>query len=90
MGAEVFSRNPDVEVAPMHGETVLFNPQNDKFCLLNPTAEFLWTQLQTPRDVAQIMEALRGAYQGTDEGSLSRDVEKVLLELKAFEFVVAK
>lgn len=74
----------------MHGETILFNPRNDKFCLLNPTAEFVWLQLQKPTTVSQIVLALCGAYQVTDEVSVSRDVEKVLLEMKGLEFVVAK
>ena len=90
MSAELFSRNPEIEVAPMHGETVLFNPRNDKFCLLNPTAEFVWTHLQTPTSVYQLVRDLCGAYQVADESSVSRDVEKVLLEMKALEFVVTK
>jgi coenzyme PQQ synthesis protein D (PqqD) len=90
VSAEVFSRDPDIEVAPMHGETILFNPRTDKFCLLNPTAEFVWTRLQKPTTVSQIALDLCGAYQVSDEGSVSRDVEKVLLEMKALEFVIAK
>ena len=44
----VYRRSPAIEMAPLQEETILFDPQNNKFCLLNRTAAFIWNQLATP------------------------------------------
>jgi hypothetical protein len=85
---QLFSHAPNIEVAPMHGETVLFNPQSNKFCLLNPTAAKVWSILEAPSSPDAIVN--ERAYSGADSASVAKDVAKVLEEMAHLQFVVAE
>ena len=87
---QLFSHAPNIEVAPMHGETVLFNPQSNKFCLLNPTAAFVWTMLEAPKSSDAIVSELCRSYDGADSDLVAKDVVKVLQEMEQMKFVVAE
>ena len=77
-----FVRAPGIETAPMKDETVLFNPGNRKFCVLNVTAAMIWDILDRPRTVAEIVASVCERYQGVDEDKVERDVRKALDELQ--------
>ena len=87
---QFFSHAPNIEVAPMNGETVLFNPQSNKFCLLNPTAAKVWSILEAPSSPDAIVNELCRAYSGADSASVAKDVAKVLEEMAHLQFVVAE
>jgi len=82
-----FVRAPGVEMAPMKGETVLFNPANRKFCVLNVTAAMIWDILEQPRTVSDIVGSIRERYQGVDPGRVEQDVRKALEELRGIACV---
>lgn len=82
-----FSRAAGVEAAPMKGETVLFNPANRKFCVLNSTAAMIWDILAQPRTVPEIVGAIREKYEGVDPGRVEQDVRKALEELRGIACV---
>jgi hypothetical protein len=83
-----FSRNPKVEMAPMKGETVLFNPANNKFCVLNATAAFIWQTLDQPRTMPEIVAAMSAHFANVDPVRAERDVGVALAELSGIECVV--
>jgi methyltransferase-like protein len=83
-----FSRNPKVEMAPMKGETVLFNPANNKFCVLNPTAAFIWQTLDQPRTLPEIAEAIAGHFANVDLARAEREAGVALDQLGGIECVV--
>ena len=83
-----FQRNQKVEIAPMKNETVLFNPQNNKFCLLNHTAACVWQQLEQPRTVAELVQALQNNFSGVEAAQAEKDVQKVLQDLTQVECVI--
>ena len=83
-----FQRNSQVEVAPLKEESVLFNPQNNKFCVLNETANFLWQYLEQPRTVEEMVAALRTSFTHADRSDLSKDVEEAVEQLAAVQCVV--
>ena len=80
MPLEVY-RNPAVDLAPMKNESVLFQPQSNKFCLLNVTAAFLWNQLERPCTVSELAEKVCNQYDGVTLQQAVRDVEMVVNEL---------
>jgi hypothetical protein len=87
MSIEV-SRNPAVDLAPMKNESVLFQPETNKFCLLNVTAAFLWNQLEQPCTVPELAQRLCDSFDGVSIQEATRDVEKTvneLLSLKCLE-----
>jgi hypothetical protein len=76
-------------MAPMKGETVLFNPSNNKFCVLNATAASIWNALQHAQSVPEIAAALAKQYAKLDPRRAEDDVRKTLRELQDIDCVVA-
>ena len=83
-----YSQNPAVESAPMRGESVLFNPRNSRFCLLNSTAALLWSKLETPQTVRELTASIESHFEGIDSNVASRDIEVALSQLLEVDCVV--
>ena len=81
---------PNVEVAPMHGDTVLFNPASNKFCLLNPTAALVWSMLEKPVTTDTLVAEICNRYEGAEPGKVTQDVNKVIEEMQKLNFVILK
>ena len=82
-----FIRSVGVEMAPMKDETVLFNPANKKFCVLNSTAALIWDILERPQTVPEIVAAICERFNGADSGRVEQDVRLALEELRTIECV---
>jgi hypothetical protein len=85
--AERFVRAAGVEMAPMKDETVLFNPSNRKFCVLNVTAAMIWDILDRPRTLTEIVASIRERYRDADESQVEADVRQALEELRGIACV---
>ena len=83
-----FVRNATVEMAPMKDETVLFNPANNKFCVLNATAALIWNLLDQPRSVEEIVAVVRARFADVDPLRAAEDVQRALEQLRDVECVV--
>ena len=68
-------------MAPMKDETVLFNPENNKFCVLNITAALLWERLEEPKTEAELLIALEENFEGVDKDTAEKDLQRTLSEL---------
>ena len=86
--SSLFVQAPNVEVAPMHGETVLFSPESNKFCLLNPTAALVWSMLEKPVSVDAMTTEICAKYKVTEPSAVIQDVQDVLARMQQFNFVV--
>lgn len=84
-----FARSEGVEMAPMREETVLFNPANNQFCVLNKTAAFVWEQLQVPCTAEQLRDALVSGFANAAETQVARDVDHVLASMQEAGCVTA-
>lgn len=73
-----YRRNPDIEAAPMQGESILFDPASNKFCLLNGTAAFVWEQLATPATIEHISRELCSHFDTPEPARVEQDVREVL------------
>jgi hypothetical protein len=73
-----YRRNPDIEAAPMQGESILFDPASNKFCLLNGTAAFVWEQLATPATIEHISQELCRHFDSAEPNRVEQDVREVL------------
>ena len=78
-------RNPTVDLAPMKNESVLFQPQTNKFCLLNVTAAFVWDQLGRSLTVPELAQILCDNFDGVSFPDAVRDVKRIVDELLALE-----
>ena len=82
-----FIRNTKVEIAPMKDETVLFNPGNNKFCVLNATASFIWHSLDRPQSAEEITVALVQHFANVEPTQAQRDVKLALTELHQIDCI---
>ena len=85
-----FTQAPNVEVAPMHGETVLFNPDSNKFCLLNPTAALVWSMLEKPVTADTMAAEICSRYGNAEPTKVLQDVQEVIGRMQELNFVVPK
>ena len=83
-----YKRNPTVEAAPMSGETVLYSPDTNRFCVLNETATFIWEALEEPHTERQLCDRLLEQFDGVDLSVAERDVEATLTEFKELAIAV--
>ena len=88
--ATTYVQNPKVEVAPMKGETILYNPDNNKFCVLNLTAAFIWQSLGQPRTAEEVAAALVEKFHSIDLERAQQDVVHALDEMHTVECIVVK
>ena len=84
---ELFVRNPKVEMAPMKDETVLFNPTNSKFCVLNATAAYIWQSLEHPKTAQEIADAVVNHFANVNLGQAEQDVKCALTELRGIDCI---
>ncbi len=85
-----YRRNPAVETAPMHDETILFDATHSRFCLLNRTAAFLWERLGEPQTEAQLTAALRDGFSDVEAVVAERDVADALRQFTELQFVLSE
>ncbi len=76
-----YARNPQIEAAPMKGECVLFNPQNNKFCLLNGTAALLWDKLDSAKSASELAVELERNFSGVDKAQAQIDTAAAMKDL---------
>ena len=88
--SQEFAQAPHIEMAPMHGETILFNPESNKFCVLNQTAAFVWSKLEKPSTASALADELCKSFESAPAGDVAKDVNKVLEEMQKLNFVVVK
>ncbi len=84
----VYRRSPAIEMAPLQEETILFDPQNNKFCLLNRTAAFLWNQLATPTSSDALGAKICESFSGVALENAVRDTRSTLHEMRSLNFVI--
>ena len=73
----------------MKDETVLFNPGNNKFCVLNRTAALIWGWLESPRSEEDIVQALGERFRNAPRAQIESDVQAALRELRSIDCVVS-
>ena len=86
---QVFSRNADIELAPLQGKAILFNAQQNKFCVLNKTSAFIWTQLETPASAEDLARGIVDRFDGVSNDDALTDVRQALDEFVSLDLARA-
>lgn len=87
---ETYRRNPTIESSSMRAESLLFDPDSNKFCLLNETAAFLWERLAEPATTAELVSEVCGTFEGVEAAQAERDVKEWLSRLDELSFVAVE
>lgn len=72
----------------MQEETILYHPVARSFCVLNPTAAYLWEQLAEPRSEAELAASLGDHFEAGPGSDLEADVRASLKQFVSLELVV--
>jgi hypothetical protein len=81
--ASRFRQNPEVEVAPLDRDVLLFHPGANRFCVLNPTAARMWARMELPATVDELAQDLSRAFEAPAElGAVVADVERTVIEMR--------
>ena len=86
----LYRRNPAIEAAPMHGESILFDPATNRFCLLNDTAAAVWERLASPATIEQLAADLRLHFEAPASAQVEQDVRAALEKFAELAFVATE
>ncbi len=75
----ILSRNPDICAAELDGEVCLFNPESAEYLNLNATGSCIWTLLETPSVLDNLVGNLQDLYE-VDQATCRSDVERFVEE----------
>ena len=84
-----YARRPIIEAAPMQDETILFDPEQNRFCVLNHTAALLWTKLDVPATGEQLSAMLCDEFAELTLDRAAGDVACALQTLQDLSLVQA-
>jgi hypothetical protein len=86
--AFIFHRSAGIEAAPLKDEVILFHPPSNKFCVLNRTSTFIWSQLAEPATCEGIAARMGASFTGVTPSEAMSDVDIALREMLALGLVV--
>jgi hypothetical protein len=85
---QYFVRKNHLTSAPMGDELVMMDVDKGKYLGLNPVAATIWSKLDSPKTIAELVTLLCNEYE-VDVQRCTQDVEKFMAQLIANELVEA-
>src|SRR6266511_3657509 len=84
-----FQQSAGIEFAPLQDEVILFHSPSNKFCVLNRTSSFIWSQLKEPATSEEIAHRLENSFSEVDPDQALSDTYAALQEMLALGLVVS-
>ena len=82
-----YTRRASVEAAPMQDETILFDPDQNRFCVLNGTAALLWNKMDVPVTTDELSAVLCPEFDDLTADRAANDVAAALQLLQELSLV---
>jgi hypothetical protein len=82
-----FVRNSSIEMAPLQDETILLDPGQNRFCVLNRTATFMWNRLANPLTADTLAADICESFSGIAMETALSDAERTLQLFLSLKFV---
>ncbi len=83
---QIFVRKSDLTSAPMGEELVMMDVDKGKYLGLNPVAAIIWSKLDKPTTVAELVKLLCEEYD-VDAVRCQQDVEAFIQQLLAHDLL---
>lgn len=83
-----FQQSAGIEFAPLQEEVILFHSPSNKFCVLNRTSSFIWSQLKEPASSEEIARRLEGSFSDVESTQASLDVDAALQQMLSLGLIV--
>jgi hypothetical protein len=77
----MYQRHPQIEEAPLSGETMLFDPAQGRFFVLNRTMATIWRRCDGEHDFDGLLDVMRSEFEGAEPSLLVQDLRSALQEL---------
>jgi len=84
-----YQQSPGIEFAPLQDEVILFHSPSNKFCVLNRTSSFIWSELKQPASCEEIAGRLGASFSGVGIDRALSDVDATLHEMLALGLIVS-
>jgi hypothetical protein len=84
----LFQQSAGIEFVPLQDEVILFHSPSNKFCVLNRTSSFIWSQLKQPVTGQEIAQRLDGAFTEVDPDQARSDIDAALKEMLGLGLIV--
>jgi Coenzyme PQQ synthesis protein D (PqqD) len=85
-----FRQSSGIEAAPLQDEIILFHASSNKFCVLNRTSTFIWSQLKEPATQEEIALRLGASFSGVTVSQAMSDVDSALKEMLELGLIVSE
>lgn len=89
--AKVYKANPNVVMREVDGDCLLIPTGNDiainGLITLNPIAQFLWQQFQTPSTIPEVLAKAKEKYDD-EEGCMERDIRCFVNDYIGINFIM--
>ena len=89
--AKVYKANPNVVMREVDGDCLLIPTGNDiainGLITLNPIAQFLWQQFQTPSTIPEVLAKAKEKYED-EEGCMERDIRCFVNDYIEINFIM--
>jgi len=84
-----YQQSPGIEFAPLQDEVILFHSVSNKFCVLNRTSSFIWSELKQPVNCEELAQRLGESFSGVAIEQAMSDVDTTLHEMLALGLIVS-
>ena len=74
----------------MQGESILFDPATNRFCLLNDTAAAVWERLASPATIEQLSAELLLRFDAPTPALVEQDVRAAMEKFTELAFVATE
>lgn len=89
--AKVYKANPNIVMREVDGDCLLIPTGNDiainGLITLNPIAQFLWQQFQTPSTIPEVLAKAKEKYDD-EEGCMERDIRCFVNDYIGINFIM--
>lgn len=89
--AKVYKANPNIVMREVDGDCLLIPTGNDiainGLITLNPIAQFLWQQFQTPSTIPEVLAKAKEKYED-EEGCMERDIRCFVNDYIGINFIM--
>ena len=82
-----FQQSTGIEFVPLQDEVILFHSPSNKFCVLNRTSSFIWSQLKEPATSEEIAHRLEHAFSEVPDQAMS-EIDAALEEMLGLGLIV--
>lgn len=85
--SEIYRRNASIEESPLQGDLMLFDPDQSKFFVLNPSMAYLWQHCDGNTPLQALLDKVPETFAGALESDYADDMRVAVKDLLSMGLV---